>query len=138
MAVKVKIGLKNTSKSNVSIKKYIAAPRPKLPPLKARILDLIQCAGTSGISGDDLWRIAYDGRLPRYRGGRNGRNETRQRPTLKANIWQINQVLADVGWHIRAERCAGGWYYLERKHECAATEGSILQTLAQSKAARAI
>jgi site-specific DNA-methyltransferase (adenine-specific) len=72
----------------------------------------VRRAGLDGISGDDLFALVYDGQLPRYRGGRTGRNETRDRRALKAQIWRINQLLKREGLRIRGSQCAGGQYRL--------------------------
>jgi hypothetical protein len=86
----------------------------RLPPLKERILSLIRRAGPTGITGDDLFAIAYDEHLPRYRGGHKGRYETRARSALKANIYQINQLIQATGYRIVGSNCPGGWYRLVR------------------------
>src|SRR6516162_7569645 len=67
----------------------------RVTPLKLRIFELVRRAGPGGIGGDDLFAIVYDGQLPRYRGGHDGRGGTRQRNTLKSNIYQINRQLVD-------------------------------------------
>lgn len=84
----------------------------RLTPLKQRIYDVVRRAAWHGISGDRLFAIVFDGRLPRYQGGRSGRGETRQRSTLKSNIWQINQQLR--GQRIIGSKCSGGWYWLKK------------------------
>jgi hypothetical protein len=88
-----------------------------MTPLKNRLLSLVRRAGPDGISGDDLFRVAYDGQVQRYRGGRAGRDETRQRATLKANIHQLNKLIAAEGLHIRGERCPGGHYRLVKMEQ---------------------
>jgi hypothetical protein len=84
----------------------------RMTPLKNRVLTLIRRAGPNGISGDDLFAIIYDGQLPCYRGGHAGRDETRQRTTLKANIHQLNKSIAANGIRVCGERCPGGHYRL--------------------------
>jgi hypothetical protein len=96
-----------------------------LTPLKTRMLDLLRYAGSGGISGDDLYRIAYDGQLPRYQGGHAGRGEQRQRASLKANVWQLNQTLRGTGWRIVGSQCAGGWYRLQRQSDAAAKQAEV-------------
>jgi hypothetical protein len=51
---------------------------------KARLFDLIQRAGIDGIPSDDLFSLLYPG------GGGS-------RHTLKAHVWQINEMIADEG-----------------------------------------
>jgi hypothetical protein len=59
----------------------------RLTAFKARLFDLVRRAGIDGISSDDLWSLLYpDG------GG--------SRETLKAHIWQINELIADEGYRI--------------------------------------
>jgi hypothetical protein len=82
-----------------------------MTPLKDRIYHLIRRAGPAGISGDDLFAIAYDGRLPRYQGGRAGPGETRQRSALKSNVYQLNKQIAANGHRIVGR---GGTYRLIR------------------------
>jgi hypothetical protein len=67
--------------------------RVRMSPLKARIFDAIKRAGNTGISADDLWGIAFAGR-------------SRSRETLKAHVWQINDMLAATDWRVRwISRC---------------------------------
>jgi hypothetical protein len=54
---------------------------------KARLFDLIQRAGMDGIPSDDLFSLLYPG------GGGS-------RQTLKAHVWQINEMIADEGHRI--------------------------------------
>jgi hypothetical protein len=82
-----------------------------MTPLKNRLFSLIRRAGPAGISGDDLFTIVYDGRLPRYQGGRAGRGERRQRSALNANIHQLNKQIAANGYRIVGR---GGTYRLIR------------------------
>jgi hypothetical protein len=59
----------------------------RLTAFKARLFDLVQRGGIDGISSDDLCSALYpDG------GG--------SRQTLKAHIWQINEMIADEGYRI--------------------------------------
>jgi hypothetical protein len=83
-----------------------------MTPLKQRIFEIVRRAGPDGIAGDVLFDLVYDGRTPRYRGGHHGRDESRARATLNANIYQLNQQLD--GHRIVGERCAGGRYRLVR------------------------
>jgi hypothetical protein len=68
----------------------------RLTPLKARIFDLIEQAGPAGIDGDDLFAIAFAGR-------------NAARSTLKEHVWQINNVIEDIGYRIVGR---GGVYRL--------------------------
>ena len=86
-----------------------------MSPLKERILSLIRRSGAAGIDGDDLFAIAFDDQLPRYRGGHKGQGETRARSALKANVYQINQQIKSAGYRIVGSRCRGGHYWLRRK-----------------------
>jgi hypothetical protein len=54
---------------------------------KARLFDLIQRAGIDGIPSDDLFSLLYPG------GGGS-------RQTLKAHVWQINEMITDEGYRI--------------------------------------
>jgi hypothetical protein len=83
-----------------------------MTPLKQRIFAVVKRAGRDGLSGDDLFAIVYDGQLSRYVGSRH--NQMRQRTALKANIAELNKLLADKGLRICGERCPGGWYYLRK------------------------
>jgi hypothetical protein len=83
-------------------------------PLTERLLHLLKLAGPSGISGDELFRIVYDGQLPRYQGGHRGKDEQRQRSALKALVWRLNMELQYEGLQVVGEKCAGGWYQLKR------------------------
>ena len=87
-----------------------------MTPLKLRIFELVRRAGPSGIGGDDLFAIVYDGQLPRYRGGHDGRGGTRQRNTLKSNIYQINRQLVDYRI-VCSGRDRAARYYLRRLSE---------------------
>src|SRR5262245_12764897 len=59
----------------------------RLTALKARLFDLVQRSGIDGISSDDLCSLLYpDG------GGSH--------QTLKAHVWQINEMIADEGYRI--------------------------------------
>jgi DNA-binding response OmpR family regulator len=58
----------------------------RLTPLKARIFDAIERAGPGGIDADDLFRLVY-----------SDRDRKAGRRTLKAHIWQINDLLEDAG-----------------------------------------
>jgi hypothetical protein len=67
----------------------------RLPPLKARLYDLIARAGPDGITSDDLFFALYDG--------------TRMRTVVKVHVNQINHAMAGTGVRISG---AGGRYRL--------------------------
>src|SRR5262245_4968811 len=59
----------------------------RLTAFKARLFDLVQRGGIDGIQSDDLYSLLYpDG------GG--------SPQTLKAHVWQINELIADEGYRI--------------------------------------
>jgi hypothetical protein len=59
----------------------------RLTPFKARLFDLVRRGGIEGICSDDLYSLLHpDG------GG--------SRQTLKAHVWQINEMIADEGYRI--------------------------------------
>jgi hypothetical protein len=63
----------------------------RLPPLKARLFDLVMRAGPDGIDRHELFNIAFDddahARRHRY-------------STLKSHILQINELIGDTGFRI--------------------------------------
>jgi hypothetical protein len=59
----------------------------RLTPFKARLFDLVKRGGINGIHSDDLYSLIY----PEGGGSRQ---------TLKAHIWQINEMIADEGYRI--------------------------------------
>jgi hypothetical protein len=63
-----------------------------LPELKARIFDLILRAGVDGISGADLFDLAYCHREKRV-----------AYKTLHIHIHQINELIEDEGYRIRGK-----------------------------------
>ena len=73
----------------------------QLTPLKARIFDLIRRAGPDGIGGDELHAIAFADREV-------------SPTTLKAHVWQINDLITDVGHRIHG---GGGRYRLVRTEQ---------------------
>jgi hypothetical protein len=60
----------------------------RLTPLKARIFDIIARAGAGGVQADDLQALVFS--KGQGLGG------------LKAHVWQINELIADEGYHIRS------------------------------------
>jgi hypothetical protein len=75
----------------------------RLPPLKARIFDLIMRGGEDGITARDVLDIAY--------------SETDSVPpnldTLKSHVHQINEAIEDTGYRIVGGR--GGNHRPDRK-----------------------
>jgi hypothetical protein len=77
----------------------------KLTPIKVRIFDLIQRSGEEGIPSTALNILVFDGMASPN--------------TVKAHIWQINNVIEDEGWRIRQTVPRGGYclYRLEQRTE---------------------
>ena len=77
----------------MSICEHCGQPRPetrlgvRLPPLKARIFDIVKRAGRDGIDRDELFRLVFGDRKVK-------------RSCLKAHIWQINDLLEDSGYRL--------------------------------------
>ena len=59
----------------------------RFPPMKAELIDRIRAAGDLGISTCEL--IGDSGKSP---------------TTIKAHIWQINDLLAHTRWRIESDR----------------------------------
>lgn len=76
----------------------------RMTPLKARIFDLVKYAGDQGILTAELQaRVFIKGQSPE---------------TLKAHIWQINDMIADEGYRIKSDRMrndGGACYVFVRK-----------------------
>ena len=64
-----------------------------LTPFKASILDLITGAGDLGVSSDELWRELY-----------RDHPKPPNKLTIKAHVWQINELLAGTDYRIISER----------------------------------
>jgi hypothetical protein len=64
----------------------------RLTPLKAAIVDAIKRAGDLGKSSESLMRELYFDRKPV------------SMTTLKAHVWQINELLAATDWVIESDR----------------------------------
>jgi hypothetical protein len=78
-----------------------------LTPLKAAIVDRIKWAGDLGRSSESLMHELYLDRRPV------------SRTTLKAHVWQINELLAATDWVIESDRRR--WFLRRRKQGgCAA------------------
>jgi hypothetical protein len=70
----------------------------RLTPLKAAIFDRIKRAGDLGVSSTELVGELYDNRVATN--------------TVKAHVWQINQVLAETSFVIRSD---GRVWFLRRR-----------------------
>jgi hypothetical protein len=72
----------------------------RLPALKALIFDAIKRAGDLGISSAEITRELYGERRPvsKY--------------TIKAHVWQINEMLAKTGYCIVSDR--RNWFLRKR------------------------
>ena len=74
----------------------------RLPVFKAAILDAIKMAGDIGISSQEL--------IDKF-----------ERPirviAIKSHIWQINEILEDVGWRIEPEGRGDNarWHLVKRR-----------------------
>jgi hypothetical protein len=77
-----------------------------LTPLKAAIVDRIKWAGGLGRSSESLIRELYFDRKPV------------STTTLKAHIWQINDLLAATDWVIESDRRR--WFLRRRRRSTAA------------------
>jgi hypothetical protein len=72
-----------------------------LTPLKAAIVDRIKWAGDLGRSSESLMRELYLDRRPV------------SAATLKAHVWQINELLAGTDWVIESDRRR--WFLRRRR-----------------------
>jgi hypothetical protein len=68
----------------------------RMTPFKARLFDLVRRGGVDGIHSEDLSLLLY----PNGGGSRH---------TLKAHVWQINELIADEGYRIEGH---GSFYRL--------------------------
>jgi hypothetical protein len=72
--------------------------------LKAHIVDLVQRGGDDGMPCDNVWRTVF-------------RSRHGSRETMKAHVWQINQMIADEGYRIIYDRCDTPCYRIVRLGE---------------------
>jgi len=92
----------------------------RLTALKARLFDLVRRSGIDGIHSDDLHSLLYpDGGC--------------SRDTLKAHIWQINELIADEGYRILGR---GSFYRLSNTRSRALSISPISSMGATSGLAR--
>ena len=64
------------------------ATRHPSDPVQGSVFDLVKGGGIDGIHSDDLYSLLY----PEGGGSRH---------TLKAHVWQINEMIADEGYRIQ-------------------------------------
>jgi hypothetical protein len=76
----------------------------RLPPLKARIFDLIMRGGEDGILASDLLNIAY------------ADQPASGRKILSSHVCQINDAIEDTGYRIVGRSGRVGFYRLVKKH----------------------
>jgi hypothetical protein len=60
-----------------------------LGAIKTQLFDLVKISGTTGIGSDELQRRVLPGRA---------------RNTVKAHIWQINELIEDQGYRIVSDK----------------------------------
>jgi hypothetical protein len=72
----------------------------RLTPRKAAIVDAIKAAGDIGISSEELKYVLWD-------------RDTVCVDTVKAHIWQINEVLEETDWIIRSD--SRRWFLSRRQ-----------------------
>ena len=64
----------------------------RLPPLKAAIFDRIKTAGVLGVTSEEIIADLYSDR------------RTVSATTIKAHIFQVNELLVETDWYIRSDR----------------------------------
>ena len=69
-----------------------------LPPIKARIFDLIWRSGEEGISSEDILNTVWE-----------NPKERAMAVTVKAHVTQINYKIMEAGWKIRGTIPRGGY-----------------------------
>lgn len=77
----------------------------RLPPLKARLLDLVKQSGDVGVSTTELREDLY-----------RDRERKVSLVTVRMHIQQINELLANTAWRIRTEgqRDVARWHLIRR------------------------
>jgi hypothetical protein len=96
----------------------------RLPELKAHIFDLVQRSGSVGIAPDTLMALAYSNGY--------GLHESRHPKTLKAHIFQINELIEDQGYRIAY---SGGVYWLKNLNTKYNADDDIRKSVAEGFAA---
>jgi hypothetical protein len=77
----------------------------RLPPIKARLFDLIKAAGSIGVSAQELHSDLY-----------RGYGRPRSKHNIRNHIWQINDILEESNWIIVADgRGQYARWYLQRR-----------------------
>jgi hypothetical protein len=71
----------------------------RLTPLKASIVDRIKAAGDVGISSEELMFTLWE-------------RDAVCVDTVKAHVWQINEVLEETDWAVRSD---GRRWFLSRR-----------------------
>src|SRR5262245_9687581 len=84
----------------------------ELPPLKARIFDLVQRGGRDGIATSDLFDLVYNSNCPN---GKGIREAGRTPKSIGTHINQINEAIENSGYRIVGRRGVGGAYRLVRR-----------------------
>lgn len=82
----------------------------RLPPLKARIVDMVKAAGDLGITAHEIHDDIYRG-MP-----------DRRPNTVGVHIFQVNELLADTAWVIAADGRGplARWFLRQRQRRKAA------------------
>jgi hypothetical protein len=75
--------------------------------LKARVVDLIASGGDEGILIETVWQRVFQPRQA-------------SRDTMKAHVWQINQMLADAGYRITRRNSVTPTYHIVQSRRRAA------------------
>jgi len=73
----------------------------EMSSLKANIIDLIRQGGDEGMPVETVWRMLFRGRHA-------------SRETMKAHVWQINEMLAAEGRRIIVDRTGPPSYRVVR------------------------
>jgi hypothetical protein len=83
-----------------------------LTPFKASVVDLIRRAGDLGISSDELRRELY-----------RDHAKPPSKFTIKAHVWQLNELLAATDWVIESDRRR--WFLRRRQRVFGSVRGSL-------------
>lgn len=110
---------KRTRREPVRHCHYCGSPLPeirlgvRLPPLQARLFDLIMRSGLDGITRNDLIAVVWELDVNHF---------PKLADTLKQHVWQINDAIRDTGYRIRTFGSANrinhhGFFRLEKTGE---------------------
>lgn len=80
-----------------------------MTPLQSRIFWALRRGPSEGMSGDDLFDVAYSYQVPPLKWMHKGRSRT----ALKAHVSLLRKELKDL--QIVGSRCEGGWYRLVKR-----------------------